>query len=36
MLTIVKFVEMNGSRIRMISEDGGVIWINTNVTPLAR
>ena len=28
--TIVKNVEMNGCRIRMISEDG-IIWINTNV-----
>ena len=30
MQIIIKFVELNGCRIRMISEDG-VVWINTNV-----
>ncbi len=28
----VKFVVMNGCRIKMVSEDGQV-WVNTEVTP---
>ena len=28
----IKFVEMNGCRIKMVSEDGH-IWVNTEVTP---
>lgn len=28
----IKFVELNGCRIKMVSEDG-LTWINTEVTP---
>lgn len=28
----IKFVVMNGSRIKMVSEDGRV-WVNTEVSP---
>ncbi len=29
----IKFVELNGCRIKMVSEDGQT-WINTDVTPI--
>ena len=30
----IKFVVMNGCRIKMVSEDNGLTWLNTEVTPL--